>query len=126
MRKCQEKILQKAYKNNFSDKKISLLSNENYPVKFLSYLYNILVYATFEWIKNRKRIIKEGTDMHHCVASYAEKINKDKCAIYSFVYKDKKRYTIEFIYTKNNRYSIRQIQGMCDRGRPEEVSEYVN
>ena len=80
----------------------------------------------FEWIKNRKRIIKEGTDMHHCVASYAEKINKDKCAIYSFVYKDKKRYTIEFIYTKNNRYSIRQIQGMCDRGRPEEVSEYVN
>ncbi|MBD5469132.1 MAG: hypothetical protein HDR21_13400 [Lachnospiraceae bacterium] len=80
----------------------------------------------FEKIKSRKRIILEGMNMHHCVALYAQKINRDKCAIYSLVYKDR-RYTIEFGMTGRElvKYEIRQIQSMCNRGCSKEVWEYV-
>lgn len=81
----------------------------------------------FECITSRRRIILEGKNMHHCVASYAGHVNKDKCAIYSWVNPDtKKRYTIEFGCSKKGQYYIAQIQGMCDRGCPEEVREYVS
>lgn len=79
----------------------------------------------FEWIKSRRRILLEGKNMHHCVASYAGDINRDNCAIYSFLYsKTGKRYTIEFKHSKGN-YWINQIQGMCNRGCPTEVWDYV-
>lgn len=64
--------------------------------------------------------------MHHCVASYANKVNKDLCAIYSFVYPGtEKRYTVEFVQRKDGTYYMNQIQSMCDRGAPDEVKQYV-
>lgn len=64
--------------------------------KFLE-LKKILPKEPFEWITTRRRIILEGEEMHHCVASYAERINRDTCAVYSFIYpENQKRYTIEF------------------------------
>lgn len=80
----------------------------------------------FEKITSRKRIILEGINMHHCVALYAQKINEDKCAIYSLVYKDRK-YTIEFGMTggEHVKYKIRQIQSICNRGCSKDVREYV-
>lgn len=80
----------------------------------------------FEWIQTRKRIIQEGIDMRHCVASYASLVNADECAIYSFVYKKTgKRYTVEFKKDKNI-FFVNQIQSMCDRGCPDDVRKYVN
>lgn len=81
----------------------------------------------FEWIKTRKRIIEEGYYMRHCVASYADLINDDVCAIYSFIYKpNRKRYTIEFRYDfRNKKYLINQIQSKCNRGSSNEVRDYI-
>lgn len=79
----------------------------------------------FEWITSRRRLITEGVEMHHCVASYAHKINQDKCAIYSVMYKNK-RYTIEFLYNKDkDTYYVAQIQGKYDSGHPKAVRKYV-
>lgn len=80
----------------------------------------------FEWITTKKRIVYEGIIMHHCVASYADKVNNDICAIYSFIYKKwNKRYTIEFRMKRNGIYYINQIQSACDRGGADEVWKYV-
>lgn len=89
-------------------------------------LRNILP-KEFEWIRTKTRLKEEADIMHHCVYGYAKKINKDNCAIYSFIYNNTgKRYTIEFMKNiKNERYRIEQIQGMCDRGCPREVRKYV-
>lgn len=79
----------------------------------------------FEWITTRKRIIEEGYNMRHCVASYADYVNNDYCAIYSFVYqRTQKRYTIEF-HENNGIYYISQMQSKCDRGASDEVYDYV-
>lgn len=76
-----------------------------------------------EWIKSKKRLVQEGSEMHNCVASYANEINKDLCAIYSFMYNNK-RYTIEFV-TYKNRYSIKQLYGVCNSEPEEGVEDYV-
>lgn len=86
----------------------------------------------FEWIKTRKRLILETELQHHCVWSYAEKITKDKCAIYSFTdtraehTKDgvPKRYTIEFGVNKGGYYVV-QVQGKYDRVNSEGMREYI-
>lgn len=61
--------------------------------------------------------------MHNCVAEYANKINKDSCAIYSFVHNNK-RYTVEFVAYKN-RYSIKQLYGVCNSEPEAGVEDYV-
>lgn len=73
----------------------------------------------YEWIRSRKRLIKEASMQQQCVWSYANRISSDRCAIYSYMddgefSKDGKphRYTIEFGYNfKNNTYYIRQVHG---------------
>lgn len=77
----------------------------------------------FEKISSRRRLIKETTIQKHCVWSYGVDINKDKCAIYSTVYEDK-RYTIEFKLLKN-KYLINQIQGRFNSEVPIELVEKI-
>lgn len=80
---------------------------------------------SFEKITTKRRIVQEGTQMHHCVASYASLINKDGCAIYSFLYEGK-RYTVEFRKAANaKRYYIRQLYGAWDSDAPLRVWNYV-
>lgn len=76
-----------------------------------------------EWIKSKKRLVQEGNEMHNCIACYADDINKDSCAIYSFMYNNK-RYTIEFV-TYKNRYSIKQLYGVCNSEPEADVEDYV-
>ena len=79
----------------------------------------------FEWIKTRKRVLKEAQTMHHCVATYADKINRDQCAIYSFRSpKTNERYTVEFCF-RHQKYYIRQIYGKFNALPPREEREYV-
>ena len=80
----------------------------------------------FEWIKTKKRLLKESEIQHHCVWTYGGKINADKSAIYSFVYApENKRYTIEFEYGNDEKYKIRQMQSCCNKGHSKEAYEYV-
>ena len=83
----------------------------------------------FEWIKDKKRLAMETIEQHHCVWSYYDLINKDHCAIYSFIFnKDSQRYTIEF-HKKNdhkkNEYFVVQIQGKFNRVNTSEARKYV-
>lgn len=88
-------------------------------------LEKLLPTDEFTWIKTKRKIIREGVEMHHCVATYADLVNKDICAIYGFIRKDNhRRYTIEFRKNKNG-YYIEQMQSMCDRGYIEEDYAYV-
>ena len=77
----------------------------------------------FENIKTRERIIREGYVMRHCVASYANKINKDRCAIYHLDYNGH-GYTLEFVKI-GNKYIVNQIQSKANRGAPTELWQYV-
>ena len=74
-------------------------------------------------IKSRKRLISEAVVQHNCVWSYADDINRDKCAIYSLVYNEV-RYTIEFRY-QENKYEAVQIQRAFNQGCSEEVRNYI-
>ena len=84
----------------------------------------------FEWIKTKRRLAKEALIMHHCVWSYANRINRDSCTIYSYVDKEGefgeegKRYTIEF-GKSHNKYIINQIQSKYDKGCPAKFRHYV-
>lgn len=84
----------------------------------------------FEWIQDRDRLILETELQHHCVWSYAGKISKDDCAIYSYVdaaseYGDiPKRYTIEFGRNKQKYYVV-QVQGRFDRVNTKNMREHI-
>jgi hypothetical protein len=84
----------------------------------------------FEWIKDRKRLILETELQHHCVWSYAGKISRDECAIYSYVgaaseYGDKpKRYTIEFRWNGKNYYVV-QVQGRYNQVNVRDMRAYI-
>lgn len=84
----------------------------------------------YEWIKTRKRLMEEAKIQHHCVWSYADKITKDKCAIYSYYDKDceygdtAKRYTIEFMY-QNGKYEIKQVQGRYDAVNSTDMKTHI-
>lgn len=79
----------------------------------------------FTWIKTKRKIIREGVEMHHCVATYANLV-----ALKIFVqFMDlSEKIIIEDIRLngKNkNGYYIEQMQSMCDRGYIEEDYAYV-
>lgn len=79
----------------------------------------------FEWIKTKKRLIREAALQKHCVASYAANINKDICAIYSFVYEPENcRYTLE-IREEKGKYQLVQIQKKRNQGYSKEARQYV-
>lgn len=78
----------------------------------------------FEWIKTRKRLIEETVMQHHCVWSYADKINKDRCQIYSYVDEDGKRYTLEFVIRKG-KYVCVQMRGLANSEPPESFRTLV-
>lgn len=89
----------------------------------------------FEWIKTRKRLILETKIQHHCVWSYYDLINDDKCAIYSYIDKDgsksndnvARRYTIEFRYNHNTKkYYVNQTQGRFNKVNSSKMTEYIN
>lgn len=96
---------------------------------------NSILPKDFEWIKTRKRLILEAKIQRHCVWSYYDLINSDKCAIYSYIDKDgnksydniPKRYTIEFRYdSKAKKYYVNQTQGRFDKINSSKMTEYIN
>lgn len=79
----------------------------------------------FEWIRTKRRLKAEGRNQHHCVASYAGRINADQCAIYSYVWEDGKRYTIQFGMDEG-KYAVLQCRGVCNHAAPDGLLEYIN
>lgn len=84
---------------------------------------NLKLPTEFERIKTRKRLITESIINNNCVWSYAEKINKDKSAIYSVIY-DNERYTLE-IKERRKKYYLAQISGYGNSPAPVELIEKI-
>lgn len=109
------------------DNIILLINNKRTPSLKIpkdSVFKNVKLPENFERIKTKNRLLMESHMQKHCVASYAEFINKDKCSIYSTIYNDK-RYTIE-IRKRRNKFYIAQIKGMFNADAPSELIEFIN
>lgn len=116
---AHDKVLEKSYQKAVPIVKIPADSKFN---KLSSQLP-----SEFERITSRKRLIKESMLQHHCVWSYADQLNNDKSAIYSFIFTpEQKRYTIEFkTKGKEIKYYISQMQCAWDQGCSIEAYNYV-
>lgn len=78
----------------------------------------------FEWIKTRVRLCNETRMQHHCVWSYADKINKDVCQIYSYVDRNGDRFTLEFRISRG-KYVLRQVQGKYNKPDTNHIRKLV-
>lgn len=153
MRKGQVKLLEKAEKYGFSERKKNYLSEADKPLSFLNNIFWFLYfhsddemgdYSILEEI-NLFLIELREKECLNCSFSYKQvpvddirKIFHSRFSVYekfhmlchmdhgySYLYsKTGKRYTIEFKHSKGN-YWINQIQGTCNRGCPTEVWNYV-
>lgn len=59
-----------------------------------------------EEVNSKKRLLQESIEQEHCVATYADRINRGDCGIFSMVFKDV-RYTLEV----NKLLNMVQLQG---------------
>ncbi len=70
-------------------------------------------------ITGKKMLLHEAAIQHHCVASYADKISRGKCLIYTTIYQEK-RYTIEIIFSRK-KFVARQIRGVYNSLPPDSL-----
>jgi hypothetical protein len=90
-----------------------------------------------ELIADKDRLMKEGIEMEHCVASYAQMINRGQCCILSIPYEGE-RYTAEIGFTgrmmadnnSHSEYKLKQLRGFRNKPAPEglvnEVTNYLS
>ncbi|EQA3609271.1 PcfJ domain-containing protein [Enterococcus faecalis] len=67
----------------------------------------------FTLIKTNKELFLEGANMHHCVYSYLEKIQRGESIIWKYE-RQEHRYTVEIKKRKNGRYRVVQCYGKYD------------
>ena len=77
----------------------------------------------FEEIKTKNRIVEESRIQHHCVWSYADKINRDQCRIYSIV-REGERYTLEVVRRKG-KFVLNQLLGKFNQLPPKNLESEV-
>lgn len=79
----------------------------------------------FTLIKTNKELFLEGANMHHCVYSYLEKIQRGESIIWKYE-REEHRYTVEIKKRKNGRYRVAQCYGKYDSfPDPEELERIV-
>jgi hypothetical protein len=82
-----------------------------------------LLPRSFERIQTRKRIIEESLSLRNDAMFYAELMNKDRCAVYSYVLQ-RKRYT--FVFSKTNEgYELSLAEGMDQGLCPISILQYI-
>lgn len=81
----------------------------------------------FERIKTKACLSRKGAEMYQCVSAYAENINRDESAVYS--YRDAetgKQYIVEFRYEPGtHRYYVGKMTGAWDVAPEGEVLDYM-
>ena len=84
---------------------------------------NVRLPQYFEKITTKARLLSESTSQNHCVFTYLDKINADKCAIYSVLHEGA-RYTCEITASKQ-RYVPAQIRGQQNSPAPDSLWDIV-
>lgn len=77
----------------------------------------------FKMLETKEEFLNEGKENNNCVFSYIPAVNKERCIIYTTIYK-KKRYTIEF-GKKKTKFTLEQIRGYSNSSAPKELIEYI-
>ena len=75
---------------------------------------------TFVALRTREQIFAEGSAMHHCVASYAERVFDGGCFLYSLIHRGARVATLE-LRRHAKRYEQIQIKAHCNRAPPAET-----
>lgn len=78
----------------------------------------------FEWLMTQERLALESEMQGNCVVSYANKVKKDKCQIYSYVDSQGLRHTIEFNISRN-KYHCVQLLSKYNEDPSEEALQFV-
>ena len=78
----------------------------------------------FELIDNIERLYDEGVVNKNCVFTYLDKINKEKCIIYTTIWR-KKKYTIEFAISQK-KFILQQISGYRNSPAPKTLKNKIN
>lgn len=80
-----------------------------------------------ELIESKDRLVQESVELHHCVATYANKINAGTCAIFSIEFEEK-RYTLEVQAQRIGKgvlYKPVQFRGLCNEAAPDLIGKRV-
>lgn len=95
-------------KSSYKENKILTIKEEHTKLSLLND-------SRIELITSSKRLLEEGCNLQHCVASYESRINSGQCAIYSIDWNDEK-YTAEI-----SNYEILQVRGFRNKDCPEDL-----
>ena len=77
----------------------------------------------FKMLETKEEFLNEGKENNNCVFSYIPAVNKERCIIYTTLYKNKK-YTIEF-GKKKTKFTLEQIKGYSNSSAPKELIKYI-
>jgi len=81
----------------------------------------------FELIETKGRLVQESVELHHCVATYASKINSGRCAIFSVNYEGE-QYTLEVslhAIGEDLIFTPIQFRGSCNKAAPDLIGKRV-
>lgn len=81
----------------------------------------------FELIETKDRLVQESVELHHCVATYASKINSGRCAIFSVNYEGE-QYTLEVsvhAIGEDLIFTPVQFRGSCNKAAPDLIGKRV-
>ena len=82
---------------------------------------------SFELIETKDRLVQESVELHHCVATYATKINTGRCAIFSINYEGE-QYTLEVsvhAIGEDLIFTPVQFRGSCNKAAPDLIGKRV-
>jgi hypothetical protein len=82
---------------------------------------------SFELIETKDRLVQESVELHHCVATYANKINTGRCAIFSINYEGE-QYTLEVsvhAIGEDLIFTPVQFRGSCNKAAPDLIGKRV-
>lgn len=80
--------------------------------------------SKFIRIESAEELYEEGELNGNCVYSYLNKINQEKCIIYTVLWR-KRKYTIE-ITIKDKKFQLEQIEGYNHSVAPQDLKDRIN
>ena len=81
----------------------------------------------YELITTKNRLVQESVELHHCVGTYAMRINSGECAIFSVEYEGK-RWTLQVNAHKFKDgvvFKPIQFRGLCNTAAPDKIGNLV-
>lgn len=105
--------------------------NEEYKAVETKLKEELKIVTDLEMITEKKRLLQEGVEQEHCVASYGNHINSGHCTILSLVYNEE-RYTCEIkrintnVFSGSIGFAMTQCRGKRNKDAPTELKSAIH